>query len=58
MIKCEGRCSLYASDPEAELRKLWDARGVPKERQDEILADIESKANPEAVMKCLGIKED
>lgn len=33
-------------DPETALRRLWDARGVPKERQDAMIAEIERKAQP------------
>jgi hypothetical protein len=45
---------IYAK-PDAEaltkdLRAMWDKRGVPKERQDEILADIEAKAKPGAMV--------
>ena len=32
--------------PEARLRKIWNEEGVPLERQEEILADIERKADP------------
>lgn len=32
---------------EAELRKLWDENGVPKELQDSILADVAAKAEPD-----------
>lgn len=28
------------SDPETELRKLWTAKGVPAERQDELVSQI------------------
>jgi hypothetical protein len=35
-------------DLEQGLRQLRDAQGVPKERQDEILADVTSKAQPGA----------
>jgi len=32
------------ADPEKLLRELWDGQGVPKEKQDEIIRDIEEKA--------------
>ena len=32
--------------PEVRLRKIWNEEGVPLERQEEILADIERKADP------------
>lgn len=35
-------------DPEASLRALWDAQGVPKDRQDEIIGAIVAKAQPGA----------
>jgi hypothetical protein len=31
-------------DPEKRLRKLWTRKGVPKEKQDAIIADVEAKA--------------
>lgn len=37
-------------DPEAELRKLWTEQGVSKERQDQILAEINAKASPGAMV--------
>lgn len=33
---------------EKALRELWDKRGVPKERQNDIIRDIELKARPGA----------
>jgi hypothetical protein len=33
---------------EKELRELWTRQGVPQERQDEIIRDIEEKAKPGA----------
>lgn len=36
------------SDPEAKLRALWTAEGVPQTRQDQILAEITAKAQPGA----------
>ena len=36
-----------ASDPETELRATWDAQGVSKEKQAEILTDVERKSQPE-----------
>jgi hypothetical protein len=38
------------SDPEATLRALWDAKGVSRERQDEIIADVTAKAQPGAMV--------
>ena len=35
-------------DPEASLRRLWDAQGVSQERQDELIADTTAKAQPGA----------
>lgn len=35
------------TDPEESLRAMWKAQGVPQEKQDEIIADIEKKASPE-----------
>jgi hypothetical protein len=37
-----------AGGAEDRLRQLWDAKGVPRERQDEIIADITAKAQPGA----------
>ena len=37
-----------AEELERELRESWDKRGIPKERQDEILKDLEEKAKPGA----------
>lgn len=33
-------------DPEKELRAMWDKKGISKERQDEIIKDVEEKAAP------------
>ena len=35
-------------DPEAVLRRQWDAEGVTKERQDELIAEVTAKAQPGA----------
>lgn len=35
-------------DPEARLREMWTAKGVPQERQDEIIRDTTAKAQPGA----------
>ena len=35
-------------DPEAALRRKWDARGVAQERQDALIADVTAKAQPGA----------
>ena len=36
------------SNPETELRALWAEKGIPAERQDEILAEIAAAARPGA----------
>lgn len=36
------------ADPAAELRALWDKEGVPKEKQDALIAQIADKAAPGA----------
>lgn len=41
--------ALPTDDPEKALRALWDEQNVPQERQDEILAGIVAKAQPEYV---------
>lgn len=35
-------------DPEQELRRSWTEDGVPQERQDEIIAQVQAKAQPGA----------
>jgi hypothetical protein len=45
------------TDPEKELRKLWDKMGVPKERQDELIREVEEKANPGAMVGPFKLKE-
>ena len=35
---------------ELNLRAIWDEEGVPPEKQDEILADIDAKAKPGAMV--------
>ncbi len=35
-------------DPEKKLRDLWTRKGVPKERQDEMIAETTAKAQPGA----------
>jgi hypothetical protein len=37
-----------AVDPESELRSLWSARGIPAERQEQMIAEIKAKAQPGA----------
>jgi len=37
-------------DPETELRAIWTIKGVPKERQDQMVAEIEAKAKPGAMV--------
>ncbi len=34
-------------DPETALRISWDKQGIPKEKQDEIVREVEEKAKPE-----------
>jgi len=34
------------TDAEQKLRDLWTAKGVPQARQDEMIAEIEAKAQP------------
>lgn len=36
-------------DPEAELRALWTAKGVPVDKQDAMIADITAKAQPDYI---------
>jgi hypothetical protein len=36
------------SDPETELRALWDAQGVPVERQEAVLRQVRAAASPGA----------
>ena len=38
------------ADPEAELRKMWTANGVPKDVQDAIIEDTAAKAQPGAMV--------
>lgn len=38
------------ADPETELRAIWDAKGVSKARQDELIADCAAKAQPGAMV--------
>ncbi len=42
------RQALRLADPETELRELWTAKGVPIERQNELIADATAKAQPGA----------
>jgi len=37
-----------AAKIESDLREMWSKRGIPKERQDELLKDVEEKAKPGA----------
>jgi len=46
-----------AEDLEAQLRKTWTEAGLPPEKQAEILADVEKKANPEYLEKLFQTKE-
>jgi len=42
---------------EQKLRDSWNARGVPKERQDEVLRNVEEKAKPGAMVGPFKIPE-
>jgi hypothetical protein len=44
-------------DPEAELRAMWTAKGIPEERQNEILAEVAAKAQPGAQVGPFRIRE-
>jgi hypothetical protein len=44
-------------DPETRLREMWTAKGVPPERQDEIIRDITAKAQPGAYVGPFRIPE-
>lgn len=46
------------SDSEAAIRALWDEQGVPKERQDELIAQIQAKAKPGAYVGPFKIPEE
>ncbi len=49
---------IYAKpDPEKELRAYWTSKGVPKERQDEIIREVEDKAKPGAMVGPFRIPE-
>lgn len=37
-------------DPDAELRKIWTDKGVSEARQNEMIAEIEAKARPGAMV--------
>lgn len=39
---------MTATDATTALRELWNAKGVPEARQNEMLAEIEAKAQPGA----------
>jgi hypothetical protein len=41
---------------EKELRELWTRQGVPQSKQDEIIRDIERKAQPGAMVGPFMIK--
>ena len=46
---------------ELTLRALWDENDIPLEKQDEILADIDAKARPGAMVgpwMIIGVPED
>lgn len=49
---------IYAKeDPEKALRAQWDKDGVPKEKQDAIIQEVEEKAKPGAMVGPLKIPE-
>ena len=50
-------CTEDTGNLEAQLRKTWTEAGVPPEKQPEILADVEKKANPEYFEKLFQTKE-
>jgi hypothetical protein len=37
-----------SEDPEAELRAIWNAQGIPQAQQDALIADVSAKAQPGA----------
>ncbi len=39
-----------ASDPATELRRLWTSQGVSEQRENELIADINAKAQPGAMV--------
>lgn len=39
------------TNADAELRALWTSMGVPVDRQNELIAEIEAKASPEYLAK-------
>lgn len=43
-----GKDPLHEPDPEKALRALWDKQGVPKEKQDALVKEVEEKAKPGA----------
>lgn len=46
------------SDPETELRLMWTKKGVSRERQDELIADLTAKAQPGAYVGPFRIPTD
>ena len=42
---------------EKELRERWTAKGVPKEKQDAIIKEVEEKAKPGAIVGPFQIPE-
>ncbi len=45
------------TDPEQAVRQLWDAQGVAKERQEEILAEVTAKVLPGAQVGPFRLRE-
>jgi len=44
-------------DPERELREMWTEKGISKEKQDEIIREVEEKAKPGAMVGPFKISE-
>ena len=51
-------CLEKAEKLEKELREMWRKRGIPKERQDEIIREVEEKAKPGAQIGPFQIQRD
>ena len=51
-------CLEKAEKLEKELREMWTRQGISKERQDEIIREVEEKAKPGAQIGPFQIKED
>ena len=51
-------CLEKAEKLEKELREMWRKQGIPKDRQDEIIREVEEKAKPGARIGPFQIKGD